>query len=267
MSKYGFNAGIARNHTESEHPNLWRDLYSLFSPRCGTQGAKLINYGLNGGAGSLSATGATWVPSDRGGAVSLNGTTGTVNWTQHKTVSTPDATFIAWAKPLATLPIYAGIMVSRASSLLGLMVSDHASRPLTCLWDGGSVEYSANTGLSFTTGLWHMCAATIHGATITIYLCSAAGIRTYAPSLSSLTRALAGAWWLGLDPNPGSAGQRNWPGLIGDSYIYTRALGKSEIMQVFSGASPLTPRRQPVVYFNSGAAPETNTTNFFRFFR
>lgn len=263
MSKYGFNAGIARNHTESEHPNLWRGLYSLFSPRCGTQGAKLINYGLNGGAGSLSATGATWVPSDRGRAVSLNGTTGTVNWTQNKTVSTPNATFIAWVKPLATLPEFTGIMISRASSLMGLMVSNHASRPLTCLWVGA--EYSANTGLSFTTGLWHMCAATIHGATLTIYLCSAAGIKTYAPALSSTTNTLAGAWWLGVDP--AAPGARNWPGLIGDSYIYTRALGKSEIMQVFSGASPLTPRRQPVVYFNSGAAPAANTTNFFRFFR
>ena len=263
MSKYGFNAGIARNHTESEHPNLWGGLYSMFSPQCGKQGPKLINYGLNGGIGSLSATGATWEPSDKGGAVSLNGSTGTVNWTQNRTVSTPDATFIAWVKPLAALPAYAGIMISRASSFLGLIVSDHASRPLSCLWTG--VEYSTNTGLTFTTGLWHMCAATVHGATLTIYLCSAEGIRTYAPSLGSTTNTLAGAWWLGVDPAvPGS---RNWLGLIGDSYIYTRALDKSEIMQVFSGASPLTPRRKPVVYFNSGAPPAANTTNFFRFFR
>jgi hypothetical protein len=236
----------------------------MFSPRCGSQGAKLINYGLNGGIGSLSATGATWGASDKGQAVSLNGSTGTVNWTQNRTVSTPNATFIAWVKPLATPPSDAGIMISRASSLLGLMVVNHPSRPLTCLWTG--VEYSTNTGLLFTTGLWHMCAATIHGATLTIYLCSAAGIRTYVPSLASQTKTLSGAWWLGVDP--AGPGTRNWPGLIGDSYIYTRALDRSEIMQVFSGASPLTPRRKPVVYFNSPSAPPAgNTTNFFRFFQ
>jgi len=108
-----------------------------------------------------------------------------------------------------------------------------------------------------------MCAATIHGATLTIYLCSAAGISTYVPALASTTNTLAGAWWLGVDP--AAPGSRNWPGLIGDTYIYTRALGQSEIMQVFSGASPLTPRRKPVVYYNSALA--ANTTNFFRFFR
>ena len=271
MNEYGYSAGIARNASESEYPELWRGLVGLWAPSAGHQGQRLIDFA--GGTHAYPVSNPTWISGNKLSA-KLNGSSDYFNLGKPPklNIGLGDCSFMARIKVASGYAMMLEKSVAAAGPgryWFGLNTTGriHIFLSESSGFDadvGATSAFGAEAHIAITLKRDGNAIAYLNGrrdGSASISAAFASGI-----NYSNTFNALIGAYG-DTTGNGGASGGAFMNGSFSDVCMYSRVLSPSEIMQSFKGASPLVPLNRP--YFNSPTAPPPagNTTNFFRFFR
>jgi hypothetical protein len=272
MDEYGSSAGIARNASESEYPDLWRGLVGLWAPSAGHQGQRLIDFA--GGTHAYSVSNPTWISGNKLSA-KLNGSSDYFNLGKAPklNIGLGDCSFMARIKVASG---YARLLQKSVYGpgsgryWFGLNTTGRIHIFLSA--SGG--DFDVDVGATSAFGAEAHIAITLkRDGNAIAYLngrrdgsASIAAVFASGINYSNTFNALFGAYGDATGAGGAQAGTF-MAGSFSDVCMYSRVLSPSEIMQSFKGASPLVPLNRP--YFNSPTAPPPagNTANFFRFFR
>ena len=98
--KPSYQAGYARNASESENPNLWDGLVGAWMPSLGVTGETLRDVSGNGNHGTLTNMEAAsdWVATSKGLALDFDGTNEMVDVDSPPVISGSSATYSLWVK-------------------------------------------------------------------------------------------------------------------------------------------------------------------------
>jgi hypothetical protein len=260
MDDYGYSAGIARNASESEYPDLWRNLVGLFVPSA-QPGWRLMD--LSGGETSYAMSGTKRTSTNRGKTLSFTAPNYVhLPLSLRNKISVNNFTVMLWFRPTATMPAICGL-ISCNNGFYGFPFSIRMATGLAfAINTGGDLD----SGFVPTVGKWAHVAVTLSNAGKKIYI-NGTLRATNAYNTPPITAPIPANQPLGLGYDYYSGAGRNFTGDMDDIRVYQRTLSASEIMRSYMGASPLVPLNRP--YFNSPTTPPPagNTTNFFRFFR
>ena len=259
MNEYGYSAGIARNASESEYPDLWRNLVGLFVPSA-QPGWRLMD--LSGGETSYAMSGTKRTSTNRGKTLSFTSPDYVhLPLSLRNKISVNNFTVMLWFRPTATMPALCGLI----SSDTGVYNYPFAIRMATGLAFMINTAGDLDSGFVPTVGQWAHVAVTLSNAGKKIYI-NGTLRATNAYNTPPNTATVPANDPLALGYDYASNAGRSFTGDMDDIRVYQRTLSAAEIMRSYMGASPLVPLSRP--YFNSPTSPPAaNTTNFFRFFR
>jgi hypothetical protein len=259
MDDYGYSAGIARNASESEYPDLWRNLVGLFVPSA-QPGWSLMD--LSGGETSYAMSGTKRTSTNRGKTLSFTSPDYVhLPLSLRNKISVNNFTVMLWFRPTATMPALCGLI----SCDTGYYGYPFSIRLLTGLSYLTNLSNNLDSGFVPTVGQWAHVAVTLSNAGKKIYI-NGTLRATNAYNTPPYTATIPANDPLALGYDYSSTSGRSFTGDMDDIRVYQRTLSAAEIMQSYMGASPLVLLSRP--YFNSPSAPPAaNTTNFFRFFR
>lgn len=142
-------------------------------------------------------------------------------------ITTTNATFMAWLRRNGTQTSYDGILLSRNPSATGMgFFSDGTT--LSYHWNNAANTWGWNSGLSIPNLAWCMVAVSVTSSSAVAYLCQSNGITTSTNNVSHASTTM-NALIVGLD----SFSNRYFNGNIAVAQIYNRSLSSSEINQNF----------------------------------
>jgi hypothetical protein len=188
-------------------------------PGSGTAWTDLSGNSRNG----TLTNGPTYTSAD-GGAIVFDGTNDFVQCSGSITATA--ATFVTWMRRNGTQGSYDGILLSRGSSVTGMMFQ--SSNQLAYIWNNAINTYTWNSGLTLPDLTWCMVAVSVTSSSATAYLCQSGGI-TSATNTVSHTSTTLDDIKIGQD----DFGGRFFTGNIATAMIYDRALSADEITQNF----------------------------------
>ena len=189
-------------------------------PGSGTAWTDLSGNSRNG----TLTNGPTYTSAD-GGAIVFDGTNDFVQCSGSITATA--ATFVTWMRRNGTQGSYDGILLSRGSSVTGMMFQ--SSNQLAYIWNNAINTYTWNSGLTLPDLTWCMVAVSVTSSSATAYLCQSGGI-TSATNTVSHTSTTLDDIKIGQD----DFGGRFFTGNIATAMIYDRALSADEITQNFN---------------------------------
>lgn len=258
MNEYGYSAGIARNASESEYPELWRGLVGLWCPSAGLTGNRLLDYG---GRNNFTGSSLPWSSGRVGASVSTNGSSSFASGNDLGFPTGSGARSLSvWFTCAPTAGSTRFLFAWGASSgvdlwTVGVQDSGGSKTLYASTYSAGA---RGNALTNIDDGRWHHAVWVYNGATEFFYFDGLpAGSVAHTVVTTRTGTAYIGKW----------AGGNVWNGKLDDFRLYNRVLTANEVRRMYFGASPLVPLNRP--YFNSPTAPPPagNTTNFFRFFR
>ena len=249
-----FGTGFARSASGSEFPGLWRGLVGLFAPSLGQTGAGpggsgviLPNWSGSGlGDGQLqNMASANWVVSEKGYVLDYEESSD--QFVSIPLFSNPDMTVSLWAKAESfgnPVPNINGLfsVVDVGTSFAYLLRTDE---------DGVEIELireltSLTAVVNLVVGTWYHIVGVIRSDdSAEIFL---DGKSVGSGALDTFT-GTADQAEIGSDARTAN---RYWDGLIGDVFVYYRALSANEIASLFAGASPLTLKRRSLYFVQAG---------------
>jgi hypothetical protein len=180
---------------------------------------------LSGNSRNGTLTGGPTYTSADGGAIVFDGTNDFVQCSGSITATA--ATFVTWMRRNGTQGSYDGILLSRGSSVTGMMFQ--SSNQLAYIWNNAINTYTWNSGLTLPDLTWCMVAVSVTSSSATAYLCQSGGI-TSATNTVSHTSTTLDDIKIGQD----DFGGRFFTGNIATAMIYDRALSADEITQNFN---------------------------------
>ena len=211
-----------------------------------TEEVTVITAGLQlyldaGQAASYPGTGTTWTdlsPNGRNGTLT-NGPTyssagggsivfdGTNDFVQCSgSVTATAATFVAWIRRNGTQGSYDGILISRGSSVTGMMFQ--SSNQLAYIWNNAVNAYTWQSGLIVPDLTWCMVAVSVTSTAATAYLCQSSGITSATNTVSHTSTTLDD-----IKIGQEDFGGRFFNGSIAIAQLYNTALSAEQVLQNF----------------------------------
>jgi hypothetical protein len=164
MNEYGYSAGIARNASESEYPDLWRNLVGLFVPSA-QPGWRLMD--LSGGETSYAMSGTKRTSTNRGKTLRFTSPDYVhLPLSLRNKISVNNFTVMLWFRPTATMPSLCGLI----SSDTGYYNYAFAIRMITGLSFNINNAGDLDSGFVPTVGQWAHVAVTLSAAGRKIYI-------------------------------------------------------------------------------------------------
>jgi len=246
--KPSYQAGYARNASESENPKLWDGLVGAWMPSLGVTGETLRDVSGNGNHGTLTNMDAAtdWVGTSKGLALDFDGGDDEVLLNKKMTDLVDSGSPITLSALFKTQKDGIQIMVGNGSSnrcYIGIGISNG----LRAYWGFGSIQNSASTNAQIGFG-WHFYAATYDGSTATGYL---DGVKTDEQVIGTQSFATTSNVSIGR-----SVSSFPFQGNLGAARIYNRALSPSEIKQLYvDSLAPFRRKQRLSVAVPAAVAP------------
>jgi hypothetical protein len=198
-------------------------------------GTTVFDIGPNTLTGSL-VNSPTYVQYTNGGYFDFNGTTQRINYLDNLDILTNNRTLGAWVY-LNTLPVttarYFFGKISPATGeggRFGLAAVSTTNR-FRLAWQS-TTSYLLDSTAALVTGSWYMLSATIDrtaGSAVT-YINASTEIKTHSIAIESNNYNTTRQLTIGA----GSGGVQYFPGRVGMSFMYNRALTSTEIENIYN---------------------------------
>jgi hypothetical protein len=259
--KPSYQAGYARNASESENPKLWDGLVGAWMPSLGVTGETLRDVSGNGNHGTLTNMDAAtdWVATSRGLALDFNNGKSYETVVTNQTSGSFNYPFTAgcWVKDLDVTAAGTGI-ISKATytnSYQGWILrtvdfGTHANKLL--FWLGGDRVISSQyvigvSGWQFLLGRWD-------GVTASIFI---NGVKDSSASYTGTVNAANTPIRIGSYV---SLSDRYMRGKVFASYVWERSLSDAEIKQIYVDSLAPFRKKQRVSVAVPAAVPTPSAT-------
>ncbi len=261
--KPSYQAGYARNASESENPNLWDGLVGAWMPSFGVTGETLRDVSGNGNHGTLTNMDASsdWVATSKGLALDFDGSNDVVlsrNLLNGLAVDR-GLTFTACIKPdsLASQGFISGVWgQSRTLDQAGFFVIN--SGVLVAVNGGTGDESGFGVSNTLTTGEWQFIAGTwTYDGVYKVYQDGRFLGSGYQSTSGFLSSSPIANFHIGSQD---TTGFRAFDGSISNTSIYNRALSPTEIKQLYVDSLAPFRRKQRVSVAVPAATPTPSAT-------
>jgi hypothetical protein len=160
---------------------------------------------------------------------------------------TTNFTITGWVRCDGAQTSWSGLVYSRGSSAVGIMVVNNGSNlELHYSWYGS--DYNFSTGLNLPTdGRWAFVALTIEPSRSIVYLATLSTLQSATNNVANIGRTLDGSFYFGCD----ILGSRRLNGALDEVAIYNRTLSYQQIKQILTASQAAMP---PVVNLSSPVA-------------
>ena len=247
--KPSYQAGYARNASESENPKLWDGLVGAWMPSLGVTGDALRDVSGNGNHGTLTNT--NWEVSSARKSVVYNGSTSKADIQSNKKFELQEMSACIWFKiNSVNLSNYTHIFWKKKTgspfSSFGLWIEQYTRNIF-----GGFGQFHESTGSQLPLNEWVFASLTYDGYFRRIFL---NGLLDVEASDSSLT--------IQYDSNPIQIGfgdyNLEFNGAVSSASIYNRALSPTEIKQLYvDSLAPFRKKQRVSVAVPGAVAPTT----------
>lgn len=140
-------------------------------------------------------------------------------------------TLTAWVRP-ASLGNYRGIIATRGSDDVCMLLSGAGGNPLGYLWQNTGTDFDVASGLTLTVDRWHFCSVSIWPAAALLTTWDHVnGLRTYRDAHTHAAKTTDSTLSIGRDPSASAL-----IGSITDARIYDRALEVDELLAMATSA-------------------------------
>jgi len=148
-------------------------------------------------------------------------------------LNTNTVTISAWVYADGSQGGFRGIVFSRAgNTVAGIHTGD--GNELRYSWNDASDTWGWNSGLEIPTGEWCFVAAVIEPTQATLYLKTAAGLKSATNAVTHAIEEFNGSTLIGCDS---ASTTRIWNGLVDEVIICNRALSPSEVLALCQKAT------------------------------
>jgi hypothetical protein len=238
IAKPSYQAGYARNASESENPQLWDGLVGAWMPSLGVTGETLRDVSGNGNHGTLTNMDAAtdWVGTSKGLALDFDGSDDEVLLDKKMTDLVDSGNPITLSAWFRTQRNGIQVMVGNGSSNR-CYIAIGIDSGLSAYWGFGSVQNASFTNAQIGYG-WHFYAATYDGSVAKGFL---DGVQTDQQFIGSQSFATTANISIGR-----SVSSFPFRGQFGAIRIHNRALSPTEIKQLYVDSLAPFRRKQRV---------------------
>lgn len=238
--KPSYQAGYARNASESENPNLWDGLVGAWMPSLGVTGGTLRDVSGNGNHGTLYNMDAPtdWVATSKGLALDFDGFDDYVDCGR-PSMGVGKLTVNAWIK-LNAGNIFQHLVDSSSNSWHLALLNNN--KPY--FYNGATLHTLTET---LSTNTWYMITG-VQGSTLDLHVNG-----VLSQSISSNVNLTTNNIHIGRWQNGG----RNFNGRMANISIYNRALSPTEIKQLYVDSLAPFRKKQRVSVAVPGAVTPT----------
>lgn len=237
--KPSYQAGYARNASESENPKLWDGLVGAWMPSLGVTGETLRDVSGNGNHGTLTGmdTATDWVATSKGLALDFDGFDDYVDCGR-PSMGVGKLTVNAWIK-LNAGNIFQHLVDSSSNSWHLALLNNN--KPY--FYNGATLHTLTET---LSTNTWYMITG-VQGSTLDLHVNG-----VLSQSISSNVNLTTNNIHIGRWQNGG----RNFNGRMANISIYNRALSPTEIKQLYvDSLAPFRRKQRVSVAVPAAVAP------------
>lgn len=245
-----YHQGFARSAGESKHPGLWKGLVGVWCPFLGVTGNRLIDQSAYRNDGTLTDMdpATDWVIDENGYALDFDGSNDYVSMSTGLISSYP-VSFVSWVKTSDSATRGRSFLSIGSSVTIHNFVQLQFSSAHEIVWSIRDV--SAGTQMTtvspdtYNDGIWHLAAGVSKASNDHELFIDGISVNTSSTnegmpslldqtSMGALNRVIAGNFF---------------PGQIGLSQIYNRALSPLEIFQLYTNPYAIFELRDDIYGF------------------
>ena len=232
IAKPSYQAGYARNASESENPNLWDGLVGAWMPSFGVTGETLRDVSGNGNHGTLTNMDAAtdWVGTSKGLALDFDGTNEMVDVDSPPVIDGSSATYSLWVKANSVYSWMSpcGYVTSGFDDYRFIFRRTNTGLIQTYVRRSNSINFSAATPSGFNWYDWNHFLIVANGSLSQTYVNG-----SFLASNNSGSGNLNFGTTFTLGNQDLRSGGSTWNGGISNVKLYNRALSSTEIKQLY----------------------------------
>jgi hypothetical protein len=259
-----YKAGYAKSASESAHPNLWDGLVGAWVPAFGSTGNVLRDIINRHDAATLNNN-ASWVTSDQGIGVELDGDRDTVTLGSLNDIKgVSQLSVMVLAKQTIDNDEYSAYIHDENGSTKRWGLSSPGSAfggntNVIALMGNGANSYGYTSSGNATFGEWNHVGFVFDGngagnaERLKIFINGYEESVSYGGTIPALTHNLASTAYLGRYAN-----QQELPGIFHSVLIWNRAITAGDVQQLY--ADPLAPFKQKSIRIFGGVGIPTDTS-------
>ncbi len=256
--KPSYQAGYARNASESENPKLWDGLVGAWMPSLGVTGETLRDVSGNGNHGTLTNMdpASDWVGTSKGLALDFDGTNDYITMGDAASLKLPNSfTLECWAKTegvSGVRTIAGNINTTTTRCNYRIALTNGNALAVGQFTSGGSFKNTSIAGPVNNT--WNHYAVTWDKTNLVIYLntvSSSANYSGFTPDTSSTN------FYVGRFTSSIGGANDLWNGRQASLKAYNRALSPTEIKQLYVDSLAPFRKKQRVSVAVPGAVTPT----------